>query len=362
MVNVREKMDAWLISEQGRSACRRIAKGIHAKLMRGGPFSLSLPGAGAQANEISADDIENELVVFVLHKCAAFQKKIETATPADRPMHLAQFEQFMNPHRLSLSFHRHILSAMRSSPRSDPFRYLYKRASDVLRASDRFVTGSQPRSYTRFALREHAAVVSGTALQPEMDGIHFPADYAAERTFWQVLRRANILALAEHVCRQGVALRDDRPAWIHLADFVNWVLNHIDTPPGDPKKLSRLDDAPANPGMHCGRTVPGEGVFDAKQVGEWARMAVPLLTGKQQTAYFLKHGLNLTLDDTAGRMGMKHASNVSYHLNGANRALKRFLGDKPWLSPADADFSPDAFDLFHRTLIAELKKTCSQPL
>jgi len=77
--------------------------------------------------------------------------------------------------------------------------------------------------------------------------------------------------------------------------------------------------------------------------------------------FVLRHGHDLSLKNIAEKLGYKGSSGPKYPLDSAERKLRFFLRDLPWLSPDD--LNKEAFSLFRDTLLGELSVvSCRLPV
>jgi hypothetical protein len=73
--------------------------------------------------------------------------------------------------------------------------------------------------------------------------------------------------------------------------------------------------------------------YREKVLPQWAENFLNQMSLKQQTAFFFYFCDEMTLEETAEKMGLKQASGVTYHLDEAKSLLRYFLRDLPGLSP-----------------------------
>lgn len=309
----------WLASPGNQEQLTAIARQLSEEL-----FFRKLPPPFGKEDDQPADpeDIRSELVLFLLER-------------GPRLAPLARCGSSAWVRYLKTAFIRHCIDQARR-PSNDGFRYWYKRVARALRGSQRFHLQVMGRNALAFSRQNPADAIPPLSAEDLRD-IPFPYEQTSAGGDGGLNRTLTLRRLAGHFWREAVRLWDGRPIWVDLRDFVDWI------------RRSEPPDAPAR------RDVP-EGVgahdFNPEQVRTWARQAADMLTGTEAEALRLRYGDGRRLREMAETLGYSGPSGAAYPLRRAEGRLQRFLRDRPWLSPGD--LHPEAFALFHDTLLAAL--------
>jgi len=337
-----DSLREWLAGHEADAMLRRAAASALKEITsRGIPLACVPENGRAGASTPDAlEEIRQELALFILERGSLFEKILG---PAHGHAHLFLKTAFIN----------HLISRSRT-PDLQPFRYLYKRASGVLKASALFFTRAQPKRSSVFSMASDSVHIP--PLTPEEFLRIAPPDPAVRIPPDGRLRKKLLIDLAGRFWKEVSALFGHRPVWVRVSDLVSWIGSLTGLPSG-PKTLS-LEEEGSSAGRREDPASATETLyFDPAAVRRWAGQFHASLDGAEKTALYLRHGASLGLREIAGRLGARGASGAAYRVERAEAKLKYFLRDLPWLSPDD--LNEEAFSLFWETLLSCLKKTVS---
>jgi len=307
------------------------------------PFDLTLQKQQSGGGE-TLSEVRQELAVFILEKERVLEKVLGSGS---KNAHLYLKSAFIN----------HCVGLARK-PGKDPVRHLYKRASDALRNSPLFYTSSnkQMRKSTFSMVRESSEMPLLT--EEDFPEIRPPDQALCALTHEQVKRKKVLLELAAHFWKEVSRIWGNEPVRVNLLDFVSWLDKEI-VSAGSIRVAVPLNNADFVHRRSDVEALPSQIHFDPEEVKQWAANFCRLLTPKERTLFYLRHGASLGLKQIAARTGYRGSSGPKYLLETAEHKLKCFLRDLPWLSPDD--LNEEAFALFRDTLISLLKKSALEP-
>ena len=335
--NHERKMEKWLESPDARNVLSWVTRSV---MKYASSKNLSLTFLRQDISWYDAndedfrEDVRSELVLFILENRPKIQNILVLGK---RNSHYYLRRAFIN----------HWIEKTRR-PLMDPRRYLHKHAADVLRASENFHTFvGRGRSLGFSAVAEHISIPPLSA--EDIREISFP-EQSLEYEY--INKKKVLLQLAVYFLNQVSKMWGDKPVGVDLRDFISWLGLHVSVQApvllrlvSDGKELLPLvpDHRPAADGI-C---------FDPVLVKKWAWNFANRLSEKERAVFLLRHGHNLSLKDIAGKLGYKGSSGPKYPLDCAERKLKFFLCDLPWLSPDD--LNKEAFSLFRDMLLLNIK-------
>lgn len=335
----------WIGSSEGRTVMDRLAYSVRDTVVsRNLPLSfINKDPFGSRTDSDLLQEIRSELVLFFLENAEQVKRHLISG---DR-----NFPLFIKHRFLS-----HWLSGSRT-PSTDPFRYLYKRAQDLLRDQEGFFTLAKKGRSTAFSKRPQNRAIP-PLVEEDLRSIPFPPEYNQSRHAGAVKTKAAILGLADYFWDRIHALWGKEPVWVDIRDFISWIGRHV------PLKRASGDaefpqDSCESRGSNGEVLRPREGYWDPDAVKSWALLFFNQIDRKQLLAFQLFHQENLTLKKIALKMGYKGSSGPKYVVDHVTARLQFFLRDLPWLSPDDLE--EEAFALFFDTLFALLKKNATAP-
>ncbi|MEW6665738.1 MAG: sigma-70 family RNA polymerase sigma factor [Thermodesulfobacteriota bacterium] len=346
-----EALRTWLATDEARSLLRRVARDVlRLARERGYGFDyLGLVGTILDDRAI-LEEIESQLPLFILENTGGIQNRLMLAGAKAGMV-------------LRSDFLRHWLDATRT-PKSDPWRYVYKRTVDVLRHSAGVRTqafsslGAQWTSYTLAPEDVDPAQTSEKEFEEAMSSIVVPRSALAALTV-DSLRRADVLVgLAVHFWQELSERNGHKPIWVSVRTFINWVGMHVPLEKARRKEavVDEADSLEAIPDNPLGP----EGIpFDCEQIKGLARQFANSLTERERLAFNLHVSKGLTLQQVAERMGYAKPSGPVYQIDKVTKKLERFLCDRDWLSPPD--LNREAFAVFEDELLSALKKDEQSP-
>ncbi|WP_124330214.1 hypothetical protein [Desulfonema ishimotonii] len=331
-----DRLGRWLEAPESLTQLTRLARSVRAE-MAARSIGLS-PGDPFLFSDDGLAEIRSEMVLFILEKRTKLEKILVSGGP--------------NGYRyLKSAFINHCIDKQRSG-NTDPQRYLCRRATEVLRKSDRFCIFTGNGRKTAFAMTPRSRPAPPLTAE-DMAEIEFPWFGETPLVMRHVARAAQLTVLAESFWKQVCRMWGGQAIRVDLRDFVSWLICHVAVEKpmraaSDRSGLRKTEAFFSDTGGDA-----GEIYFDAALVNQWAEAFSDLLTGPEKTAFYLRHGAQLPWQRIARMMGYKGCSGPKYPLDCAGRKLKAFLADRPWLSPGD--LHPEAFSLFCETLFAILR-------
>lgn len=256
---------------------------------------------------------------------------------------------------LQYTFLQQWLDATRT-PKTDRWRYFYKRTVDVLRQAVH-IRRKPARRGTLYSLAENNIAIPDPTPE-DLEAVPFLDHVLSARTFKALNKACVILALAEHFWKGMSARWEGKAIWVPVRVFVRWTSTHVPLEAGTASDLPRqarveVDTlAAANTGRETHH-------LDAGQITQWAERFARTLEQEESIAFALYHGEGRTLAQVAQEMGYRGPSGPSYVIGKATEKLKCFLRDLPGLSPPDVNH--EAFCVFVQELLAALKRLRPKP-
>jgi hypothetical protein len=339
----------WLAAEATRRLLRRIAARIEARLAGHG---LRLPGLGGgsdagggpEARAERVDEIQAELALYLLEKAAHFGSRLRAGVEG--------LER-----QILFGFVNHMKDRVRNYT-DDPFRYLYRRAREVLSDAPGFFTALRSGRYLMFSLEPQNASEAPLS-EEELASIGFPTGAPARMDYAAACRAESLRHLAAGFWREACARRGAAAQWVDLRDFCSWLARHLVLPEEVPEAVDDLAPDAAGgdrPPEHLRR--PDE----ALRADELRLLALAFdgrLTARERTVLRLRDGLGLPWEEVARRMGYRGPAGPTHPHACARLKLQSFLRDQERLSPED--FDEDDFRVFWGFLIEELKNGAAAP-
>jgi hypothetical protein len=257
------------------------------------------------------------------------------------------------------AFKNHLLDGARKVG-VDPWRYLYKRARQVLRQSGRFQNSLKSGRFFMFSL-EAGAVSLPPLTEEEIESISFPAEHRLD--FKKVCKEGTLTPLAEHFWRQASGMRAAN-LWVDLRDFVNWVFLHVVAPGveldgGDAEEGGAIENTSAPEEEGGEHTARPEAALLAAETRKLAACFAGRLEPEMRAVMYYRDVLELDWKEIARRTGHSGPSGPSYTYKTAQDRMKAFIRDLQKLSPED--FNPKDFRLFCETLRQILKESQTAP-
>jgi len=243
------------------------------------------------------------------------------------------------------------------SPDIDPYRYLYKRAADILRQSASFQTRSEPKKGLVFSIHLENRSIPPLSRE-DFEEVAWPVHIIDTMDYNAVNRKKVLLDLAKFFWNNISTAWGNRQIWVDLRDFINWIGLHVplNLPLPDETMPEGIPPIENVPDTHY---QPNEIPIDPEYISKCAACAANLLNDREKEIFYYRWGLGLGFKDIADRMGYKGSSGPKYFLDNAGHELRRFLRDKPGLAPDDLD--EREFAIFRKNLFAILKESVSQP-
>jgi hypothetical protein len=243
------------------------------------------------------------------------------------------------------------------SPDMDPYRYLYKRASDILRQSESFYTRPEHKKGLAFSIHLENRSIPPLSRE-DFESVSWPVHIVDALDYDAVNRKTVLPNLANYFWNSIAAAWGNRQIWVALRDFINWIGLHVQLYPPRPEETMPEGTRPIEnlPDTHY---QPNETPIDSEYILKCAACAANLLNEREKEIFYCRRGLGLSLKDIADRLGYKGSSGPKYFLEKADHELRRFLRDKPGLSPDDLD--DQDFAIFRKNLFAILKESVSKP-
>ena len=258
---------------------------------------------------------------------------------------------------LSTAFVRHLIDKQRNKA-DNPYGYLYKRSSDVLRADERFHLYAAAGSGIKFSLESTGNLEIQTLTDEHLAEIPFPADQVNELTYETINQRSAITRLAEYFWHKVSFLFGRQPIFIQLNDFIQWIARNVEMPAGSEKVAADAvySGDPTGQDNHRFDLIgqapddtysPEQCRITPQIIEKWAGTFCHQLTPKEKSIFLLHYIEGHTLAKTASSLGYKSPSGPAYPLKQAESKLKLFLRDLPKLSPeAGEDVDETAFSMF----------------
>ena len=340
-----KKPGKWIESPQGRTAMDRLARSVRdAVVSRNLPLSfINKDPFASRTDSDLIEEIRSELVLFFLENAGHLEKHLMCG---DRNFPAYMKQQFLSQW----------LSKART-PARDPYRYLYKRAQDLLRLEKDFFTHIKKGQSTAFSKRPQNRAIP-PLVDEDLRSIPFPPEYHNSPRDNAVKTKREILGLAGYFWDQVHTLWEQEPVWVDIRDFITWIAHNVplrrasgDTefPAGGYDPLESPEEALRS----------GETYWDPDGVKSWALIFFHQTDPKKLQIFQLFHQENKTLREIALKMGYKGSSGPKYAVDHVTAALQFFLRDLPWLSPDD--LNQEAFALFFDTLFTLLKNSATAP-
>jgi len=335
------KIGKWLESQEAHDVLARVARSIM-RHWRSTGLSLSLFPQDRRRDDPIDDllnEIRSELSLFVLESRSRLQEMLASG---DKNCHCYLKAAFIN----------HQIDNVRG-PDKDRKRYLHNRIADLLRKSPDFFTFVRNRQLLAFSMANESILIQPLSLE-DIEGIPFPHDIVEELEYEHINKKDVLLKLAAYFWNQASNMWADKPVQVYLRDFVDWIGLHVSIK--SMAKINRLADGD-NPidFVEDNQRRPDRECFDPELVKIWAQNFANRLSRKEKAVFHLRCGVELTLEDTALKLGLKGPSGPAYHEGKAKEKLRSFLRDLPWLSLDD--LNEEAFSLFCDTLFSILKKS-----
>lgn len=332
----------WLVKPETRRILGRIARQTERWLRRRNvrPPNLDPPEA---SGEDRVREVLSELECFLLDRSRELQALI--ASGAD---HLEKY--------LERSFRNYLLDRSRSL-QTDPWRYCYRAAADILRHAEGVHHQRRSGRFFMYSMKSPATPMPPLK-EEELEGIAFPPQ--GRLTLENLLPAETLVSLAAHFWREACAVRG-QDLWIDLRDFVNWVFRHVPAPKGVSLE-GEIEPSWGDGSLsHVGRPT-GDGA--ASQAGpalldRWASAFIERLSPEEREVFYCRMVLELDWAQISQRLGYSGPSGAFYRYRQAEAKLKSFLRDREKLSPED--FDSREWELFCEVLREILKKTLSRP-
>ena len=334
--NIRiDPLSEWLRGAEGQAVVSRVACSMlwmlgSGSLSPGFLWHVAIP---RDAPDELLKEIRSELVLFILENKARLRIILSA-------------ENQNCHHYLRRAFVNHWIEKTRH-PLRDPRRYLYKRAADVLRASDRFYTLTEKHRGLAFSMSPNSIAIPSLTSE-DVREIAFPVRIAGGLDYACVNKKKAMLELAAYFWNQISQMWQDKPVRVVLRDLIHWISLHVPIS----LRLSGKNDLPDI--LADERFIADKIFFDPGLVRTWAQKFANRLSDKEKKVFYLRHGLGLSLKEIARKTGYKGSSGPKYLLSKAEAELRFFLSDLPWLSPGD--IHAEAFALFYDTLHSVLGK------
>jgi hypothetical protein len=343
----------WLSREKTKSMLVRMAQGVEKWLRTKQIHPFFLPPPNYKDHELGAENISarieeitSELHCFILEKGPEFQALIFS-------------DQDGIERLIRHAFQNHLLDGVRKVG-VDPWRYFYKRSSQVLRESDQFQKSLKSGRFFMFSLKPDV-VRRPPLTEEELETITFPADYGLD--FQKLCEQKALTSLAKHFCREVSGMRA-ADIWVDLRDFVNWVSQHVVMPGvekdfGDTEDGGLIENSAIPQGEGAAHTASPEDAVYAAEIRRLAACFADRLEPEIKSVMYYRDVLDLSWKDIAGRTGHKSPSGPVYAYELGQSRMKAFIRDLRKLSPED--FDPNDFQLFYETFRQILKDPESEP-
>lgn len=335
----------WLESPQGGELMDRVARSVRDTVVsRNLPLTfINKDPFGSRTDSDLFQEIRSELLLFILENAELLKR------------HLICGERNF-PALVKQRFISRWLTGART-PAMDPFRYLYKRAQDLLREQEGFFTLSKKGRSTSYSRKAQNRAIPPLA-EEDLRSIPFPTEHTGRLNDGAVKTGAAILGLAAYFWERVHDLWGKEAVWVDIRDFVTWIGRHV--------QLNRVSMSAEFPGDESesreftGEDLQsGEGRWDPVAVKSWALQFFHQVDRKKLQIFRLFHQEKQTLGEIARKMGYKGSSGPKYVVDHVAATLQFFLRDLPWLSPDDLD--EEAFALFFDTLFDLLKNRVAEP-
>lgn len=302
----------------------------------------------------------SEKVSIVLSEITAFL--LENETRLSRVLTAVPEEQW--DRILQTAFINHLKDRLRQKD-GDPFKRLYRRATDVIRKNASFHSVAINNSYMTMALIPEAVPI-GPVNDEDLADTSVPASIDRLIPTDGVWTEATLNQLARHFLEEMARLWNEPAVRVRVSDFTRWLYRFLPPEPCEVHFPPR-SDAEEEAKNLIENTIPDPGSvgrenewFDREKVAIWAGQAAARINVKEAQMVLYYYAEALTMDEVAKRTGKKGASAIHYHIDHFQMQLKSFLRDRPWLSPED--INSEAFFFFWEALIENLKKRFPTPL
>lgn len=320
-----EKLEKWLKNPEAQrtlsKTARSIAEYIKLKHLSPGP-----------ADDLQ-EDIRSDLILFILENRTRIQKLLISGNG-----HYYLRKAFIN-YRIEKA----------RKPLKDPQRYLYKHAADVFRASEVFYTSLGRKRAVAFSMHAESIPIPPLAKE-DLGEIGFPYQALEKLEYEAVNKKRVLLELGRYFLTQISEIWRNKPVRVDLRDFIKWIGLYV--PIRSPVQVNGLYSGSLSDLLPDYDSVADKCSFDPELVRKWARNFAARLNEKESAVFLLRHGYQLGLKEIAEKLGYKGLSGPKYPLDHAERKLRFFLCDLPWLAPDD--LNKEAFSLFRDTLIEAL--------
>jgi DNA-directed RNA polymerase specialized sigma24 family protein len=335
-----EPLSEWLRGAEGQAVVSRVACSM-VWMLGSGSLSAGFLWHTAIPRDTPDEllkEIRSELLLFIIEN----KERLRTVLSAgNQNCH----------HYLRRAFVNHWIEKLRH-PHRDPQRYLYKRAADVLRASDGFYTLMEKHRGLAFSMSPNSIPIPSLALE-DVQEIAFPFRSVGELDYACVNKKKVLSELAAYFWNNVSQMWQDKPVRVALRDMIHWISLHV--PMSLPTAVGKSHGEKVLPDILADdRFVADRIFFDPVLVRKWAQKFANRLSDKEKKVFYLRHWLGLSLKEIARKTGYKGSSGPKYLLSKADAELHFFLSDLPWLSPGD--IHAEAFALFYDTLHSVLGK------
>ena len=302
-------------------------------------------------------DVTAELILFILENASHIHQRLMAAGQGG-----AQY--------LKTAFLNHCKDKSRSL-KANRFKYLYKRAADILRNSEKFHTIARQPDISSFSISPESRQIPPLT-EEDCGNIPF-LEQETNPDFNTINSKDRILKLAHHFLTHLSQIHGNTPVRVDLRDFIQWIGLHVDLT--DPimdriEPSNRMTYSASHGENDC--NIPDSSYrpdrlyenlnFDQDLVVKWAENFSNRLTQKEKLLFYLRHGEKLSLEQIAGKSGYKGPSGPEYQFDKIENKLRYFLRDLPWLSPDEGeDANEEAFTIFLKTLLKTLKSSIQKP-
>ncbi|RZB34194.1 MAG: hypothetical protein SRB2_03587 [Desulfobacteraceae bacterium Eth-SRB2] len=321
-------------------------------------LAIYSPGELISKNrEDIVNDVTAELVLFILENVSHIQQRLMAAGQGG-----ARY--------LKTAFLNHCKDKSRSL-KTNRFKYLYKRAADILRNSEKFNTIARQPDISCFSISPESRQIPPLT-QEDYGNIPFP-EQETNLAFNKINSKDRILKLAHHFLIHLSQIHGNTPVRVDLRDFIQWIGLHVDLTdpimdriePSNRTTYSEShgeNDDKIPDSIHRPDRLYENLHFNQDLVMKWAENFSNRLTQKEKLLFYLRYGEKLSLEQIADKSGYKGPSGPEYQFDKIENKLRYFLRDLPWLSPGEGqETNEEAFTLFLKTLLKTLKSSIQKP-
>ena len=268
-------------------------------------------------------------------------------------------------------FYRHVLDRARHLD-SDPFRYLYKFVTDMMREKpDRFFLFPEGKRGSSYALSENSRPVGPVATE-DLKDIPFPHDMSITSDFDKIRTRKDLEPLLVYFWENLCQKFGDEPIRVQVRDFVSWFALNIPITrifcslTGSPQHSATagMDSQSLENSMDMGSAVSISPLnkLEIQRTHQYAQLFANRLKPKEKEFLILRLGRDMDLKSMAKELGYKGPSGPASLMNSIALKIKKFLRDLPWLCPEDLDQGgQEVFLIFLEQLIIILKNADPTP-